>query len=218
MLEGKIIGIVGLIGDITERVRLEKQAQNWAVHDELTGLYNRNYLKVKGAEQLKGAVMPVTIIMGDCNYLKRVNDAYGHEYGDLLLKRVGRVIRENLPPESVALRMGGDEFLIACSHFSAEEAEQPTGICTGTSAKTAENPDEITASARSPRAEAVLVICYIRAVSTSAQSGKTPSAAAYRITFLMSRETLPSGSWRNSSSESEFSSSVGILTSMPVAV
>lgn len=124
VLEGKIIGIVGLIGDITERVRLEKQAQNWAIHDELTGLYNRNYLKVKGAEQLKGAAMPITIIMGDCNYLKRVNDAYGHEYGDLLLKRVGRVIRENLPPESVALRMGGDEFLIACNHFSAEEAEQ----------------------------------------------------------------------------------------------
>lgn len=124
MLEGKIIGIVGLIGDITERVRLEKQAENWAVHDELTGLYNRNYLKIKGAEQLKEVTMPVTIIMGDCNYLKRVNDAYGHEYGDLLLKRVGRVIRENLPPESVALRMGGDEFLIACSHFSAEEAEQ----------------------------------------------------------------------------------------------
>lgn len=124
VLEGKIIGIVGLISDITERVRLEKQAQNWAIHDELTGLYNRNYLKVKGAEQLKGAIMPITIIMGDCNYLKRVNDAYGHEYGDLLLKRVGRVIRENLPPESVALRMGGDEFLIACSHFSAEEAEQ----------------------------------------------------------------------------------------------
>ena len=89
VLEGKIIGIVGLISDITERVRLEKQAENWAVHDDLTGLYNRNYLKVKGAEQLKEAVMPVTIIMGDCNYLKRVNDAYGHEYGDLLLKRVG---------------------------------------------------------------------------------------------------------------------------------
>lgn len=124
VLEGKIIGIVGLISDITERVRLEKQAENWAIHDELTGLYNRNYLKVKGAEQLKGAIMPITIIMGDCNYLKRVNDAYGHEYGDLLLKRVGRVIRENLPPESVALRMGGDEFLIACNHFSAEEAEQ----------------------------------------------------------------------------------------------
>ena len=57
---------------------------------------------VKGAEQLKGAIMPITIIMGDCNYLKRVNDAYGHEYGDLLLKRVGRVIRENLPPESIS--------------------------------------------------------------------------------------------------------------------
>ena len=124
VLEGKIIGIVGLIDDITERVRLEKQSENWAVHDELTGLYNRNYLKIKGTERLKKITLPITIIMGDCNYLKRVNDAYGHEYGDLLLKRVGRVIRENLPPESVALRMGGDEFLIACNHFSAGEAEQ----------------------------------------------------------------------------------------------
>lgn len=70
-------------------MRLEKQAENWAIHDELTGLYNRNYLKVKGAEQLKGAIMPITIIMGDCNYLKRVNDAYGHEYGDLLLQAGG---------------------------------------------------------------------------------------------------------------------------------
>ena len=124
VLEGKIIGIVGLIDDITERVQLEKQVANWAIYDELTGLYNRNYLKIKGTERLKGVTMPITIIMGDCNYLKRVNDAYGHEYGDLLLKRVGRVIRENLPPESVALRMGGDEFLIACNHFSAGEAEQ----------------------------------------------------------------------------------------------
>ena len=49
-----------------------------------------------------------------------------------------------------------------------------------------------------------MAICYIRAVSTSAQRGKTPSAAVYRITFLMSRETLPSGSWRNSDSELEF--------------
>ena len=110
-----------------------------------------------------------------------------------------------------------------------------------------------------------MVICYIRAVSTSAQSGrmrmlsrvvsttepkgcqqvaqdlhaelhpvgvhdhgghhqidqqrrKTPSAAAYRITFLISSDTLPSASCRNSTSDSSFSSSVGIFTSMPLAV
>lgn len=99
VLEGKIIGIVGLIGDITERVRLEKQAENWAIHDELTGLYNRNYLKVKGAEQLKGAVMPVTIIMGDCNYLKRVNDACNHfsaEEAEQLIERLhGELARQS---------------------------------------------------------------------------------------------------------------------------
>ena len=49
VLEGKIIGIVGLISDITERVRLEKQAENWAIHDELTGLYNRCLLYTSSA-------------------------------------------------------------------------------------------------------------------------------------------------------------------------
>lgn len=121
---GKIVGLVGFIDDITERVRLEKQAEDWAIHDGLTGLYNRNYLNVKGEAQLKLAALPITVIMGDCNYLKRVNDTYGHEYGDLLLKRVARVIQENLPPASVALRVGGDEFLIACNNFPAEKAEQ----------------------------------------------------------------------------------------------
>ena len=48
----------------------------------------------------------------------------------------------------------------------------PTGICTGTSTKTAENADEKQPQPDLPRAEAVLVICYIRAVSTSAQSGR----------------------------------------------
>ena len=48
----------------------------------------------------------------------------------------------------------------------------PTGICTGTSAKTADNTDEKQPQPDLPRAEAVLVICYIRAVSTSAQRGK----------------------------------------------
>lgn len=122
-IDGKLAGLVGFIDDITERVRLEKRIEAMSIRDGLTGLYNRNFLKVKGEEKLKQATLPITVIMGDCNYLKKVNDTYGHEYGDMLLKRVARILQEQLPPESIAMRVGGDEFLLACNHFSAQQAE-----------------------------------------------------------------------------------------------
>ena len=122
-MDGKIVGIVGFINDITERIRLEKRLEELSVHDSLTGLYNRNYVALRGAERLKQSQLPITVIMGDCNYLKRVNDTYGHAYGDLLLMQVAHTLQEQLPPESIALRLGGDEFAMVCSHCSAQQAE-----------------------------------------------------------------------------------------------
>ena len=61
--------------------------------------------------------------MADCNYLKKTNDTYGHEYGDLLLKRIARIIRTALPAGCTALRLGGDEFLILCEGCDAQQAE-----------------------------------------------------------------------------------------------
>ena len=62
----------------------------------------------------------VSLIMADCNYLKHTNDTLGHEYGDLLLQRVARSIKECIPENSIAMRIGGDEFLIMCAHCSVE--------------------------------------------------------------------------------------------------
>ena len=61
--------------------------------------------------------------MADCNYLKRVNDTLGHEYGDLMLQRVARCIQDSIPPSSVAMRVGGDEFLILCPKCPADQAQ-----------------------------------------------------------------------------------------------
>ena len=123
-MNGKIVGIVGFVNDITERIRLEKRVEELSVHDSLTGLYNRNYVALRGAERLKQASLPITVIMGDCNYLKRVNDTYGHAYGDLLLMQVARTLQEQLPPESIALRLGGDEVAMVCNRCSARQAEE----------------------------------------------------------------------------------------------
>lgn len=62
--------------------------------------------------------------MADCNYLKRTNDTLGHEYGDLLLKRVAGIIRDTISENDLAMRVGGDEFVILCAKCTKESADQ----------------------------------------------------------------------------------------------
>ena len=60
--------------------------------------------------------------MSDCNYLKTVNDQYGHEYGDILLRVVANTLKEIFPEDCPVIRMGGDEFLILANETSEEKA------------------------------------------------------------------------------------------------
>ena len=120
---GRIIGIVGAFNDITDRVRLEREHEELSFIDHLTDLYNRNYLEVRAKHELQTAPLPITVVMGDCNGLKKTNDTYGHDYGDLLLKRVARVLRSALPENCTPLRLGGDEFMLLCRGCDAARTE-----------------------------------------------------------------------------------------------
>ena len=119
---GNIIGIVGIVDNVTERVRLEKKVEELSIIDDLTGVYNRNYLKYRVEEKKKKMIFPFTVIMSDCNYLKKVNDQYGHEYGDILLKIVADTLREEIAEDSPVVRMGGDEFMILGNGITEEKA------------------------------------------------------------------------------------------------
>ena len=119
---GNIIGIVGIVDNVTERVRLEKKVEELSIIDGLTGVYNRNYLKYRVEEKKKKMIFPFTVIMSDCNYLKKVNDQYGHEYGDILLKIVADTLREEIAEDSPVVRMGGDEFMILGNGITEEKA------------------------------------------------------------------------------------------------
>ena len=109
---GNIIGIVGIVDNVSERVRLEKKVEELSIIDGLTGVYNRNYLNYRIEEKKKNLTFPFTVIMSDCNYLKKVNDQFGHEYGDILLKIIAGTLKEEMPEDSPVIRMGGDEFMI----------------------------------------------------------------------------------------------------------
>ncbi len=101
-----------------------KQAQELSFKDHLTGLHNRNYMEIKGRQFLQNGPLPVSLIMADCNYLKRTNDTLGHEYGDKLLQKIADIIRTSVTGNCEVMRIGGDEFLVLCRECTNAEAKQ----------------------------------------------------------------------------------------------
>lgn len=103
----------------THNISMVKHAEELSYQDKLTGLRNRNYLESRG-DSLVNEGLPVSVIMVDCNYLKRTNDIYGHEMGDELLRRTASVLRRVAGADYLPMRVGGDEFLLVCPHTDNE--------------------------------------------------------------------------------------------------
>lgn len=105
----------------THNISMAKHAEELSYQDKLTGLRNRNYLESRG-DSLVNEDLPVSVIMLDCNYLKRTNDIHGHEMGDELLRRTASVLRQVAGEDCLPMRLGGDEFLLVCPHTAGESA------------------------------------------------------------------------------------------------
>lgn len=111
-----------------QRVNLLKQArilEEWAITDSLTGLHNRRHLLDLGELEFQRARRyqhPLSIVMLDVDRFKQVNDTYGHDIGDVVLKTVARSCREQLRNIDVIGRYGGDEFVILLIETNLEAA------------------------------------------------------------------------------------------------
>jgi diguanylate cyclase (GGDEF)-like protein len=93
------------------------KAQLWdmAVTDSLTGLYVRRYFMVKLQEELLRAQRYnniLSVVMADLDRFKNINDTYGHEAGDRVLKAIGKFLQQNVRDVDVVARYGGEEFVI----------------------------------------------------------------------------------------------------------
>ncbi|MCL5070005.1 MAG: diguanylate cyclase [Actinobacteria bacterium] len=100
------------IQDITERKKNEEKIKYLSFHDKLTGLFNRAYFEEEIKRLDVKRQLPITIIVGDVNGLKLINDSFGHEKGDVLLKRISLRLKESFRKEDIIARWGGDEFII----------------------------------------------------------------------------------------------------------
>jgi diguanylate cyclase (GGDEF)-like protein len=108
-LFAKQIEMAITIADLFQAVREQ------AVTDALTGLYNRRYFEEsleKEVQRAKRQKQPFSIIGIDLDYLKKINDTYGHNFGDLAIKSIAEVLKTNARSVDVPARIGGEEFNI----------------------------------------------------------------------------------------------------------
>ncbi|MCF7890550.1 diguanylate cyclase [Candidatus Bipolaricaulota bacterium] len=103
------------VGERLARAEVEDDLRHKAIHDQLTGLYNRHYLKevlTKEVDRAQRYGHTLSFLMIDINGFKEVNDAYSHSTGDRVLVRIGKLLQNNIREVDTVVRYGGDEFLI----------------------------------------------------------------------------------------------------------
>ena len=133
-----------------ERARTQRELKNklkfaldHAAHDALTGLFNRRYFERRLREEsahAKRHKRPFSIVMLDLDHFKLVNDTYGHEDGDRVLRHLAEVIQAQLREDDVPCRYGGEEFVllmrgttgmaarVVANRLRANLAAQPLGL------------------------------------------------------------------------------------------
>ncbi|WP_374583381.1 diguanylate cyclase [Pseudoduganella sp.] len=138
--QGDVIGVVTVMGAIdrawVERlseqvavslsnVQLRLSLRRQSVVDPLTELYNRRFMDETLKRELARSARngkPVAVVLVDLDHFKRVNDDFGHEAGDGLLREVGRILRESIRKCDIACRYGGEEMVLILPECDLENA------------------------------------------------------------------------------------------------
>ena len=101
-----------------------QELEHLSTHDSLTSLYNRREYLQRIKQKIKSAQRYTTefgLIIIDIDFFKLVNDNYGHDVGDEVLRRFAKVLRDNVREDDIVARWGGEEFVIIADHTGKED-------------------------------------------------------------------------------------------------
>lgn len=115
--------------DLNEKIltieKLQEKLIDQNIHDHLTQLFNRRYgddvLRRESQKALSESTT-LTIVIIDIDYFKQVNDTYGHQVGDSVLVKLSKILQSNIRSRDIAVRYGGEEFLLIFPDCTKEEA------------------------------------------------------------------------------------------------
>ncbi len=108
-------------------VILREELRSQAIHDPLTGLFNRRYLDEtlpRDLYQGQRRNAPLCVVMLDLDDLKQINDSFGHGAGDSALRELGHTLQEHLRKSDISCRYGGDEFVLVLPDSSIADTQQ----------------------------------------------------------------------------------------------
>lgn len=112
-------------GPVLEAKRLMEHLRESALRDAMTGLHNRRFLEeyvgtlIAGSQRRK---TPFSVLMLDLDFFKQVNDTHGHEAGDKVIKTLADILQRNVRGSDMAVRYGGEEFLVVLMDMTADAA------------------------------------------------------------------------------------------------
>lgn len=123
--DGRCLGVVTTCEDITNRKEIEKRIHRLAYFDPLTGLPNRGMFLDRLQQALAFAhreERSVCLVFLDLDNFKDVNDTYGHDFGDKLLKQVAERLNGTMRESDTLARLGGDEFVVILTSITSHES------------------------------------------------------------------------------------------------
>ncbi len=108
-------------------LKLQESLRDQSIRDHLTGLYNRRYLEESLGRELARAQRgghSLAVLMLDADHFKRINDQFGHDTGDAVLRALGKAVRESCRANDLPCRFGGEEFTVVLTECGRENAMQ----------------------------------------------------------------------------------------------
>lgn len=125
--------ILGSAQDVTLRHQYESRLREQNVRDALTQCYNRRYLELFAARTARDQRWACVVV--DIDHFKQINDRYGHDRGDEVLREVAALLQRNSRTGDAVVRLGGDEFVVLLSQASEQSARDITARLTAASAQ-----------------------------------------------------------------------------------